>query len=156
AAEAQAGQRASLAAAVAVLERAAAAAEARTVPVVEEVRRGVQEAGLALAEAVLRRELTPGPTSARAVLERALAVPAGVDVHTVRLNPADLAHVRALLAEAGTDPADGVRVPQGVQLVADAGLAPGDAVSEHPTGFLDAQVATALARAREALLGEDL
>ena len=66
-------------------------------------------------------------------------------MHTVRLSPADHADLVS-----GT-----VELPAGVTLVADPRLARGDAISEHPAGFLDAQVATALDRARRALLGAD-
>lgn len=135
--------------AVAVLGRAAAAAAARTEPVVADVRRAVHEAALELAAAVLQRELTPGPASARAILGRALAVPAELGLHTVRLHPADLAQVRSLVLRGEAE------LPDGVTLLADAHLRPGDAVSEHAAGFLDAQVATALDRARRVLL-EDL
>nr|WP_297423432.1 FliH/SctL family protein [uncultured Actinotalea sp.] len=132
--------------ALGVLERAVAAAAGRTAPVVDDARRTLLEAALALAEAVLQRELTPGPAGARALLDRALAVPADLGVHTIRLHPADLAHVRAVLASGERS------LPDGVALVADPRLRPGDAVSEHPTGYLDAQISTALDRARRALL----
>ncbi len=150
AARAEAERQAALVDALRVLERAVVAAAGRTVPTVEEARRTVLEAGLSLAEAVLARELSPGPRSARAVLERALDVPADLGVQTVRLNPADLAAVEALLADHAQ------LLPAGVRLVGDPRLAPGDAISEHPAGFLDGQVATALARARAALLEEEL
>lgn len=137
------------AAALDALDRAARAAASRTAPVLADAQRAVLDAALELAAAVLQRELAPGPDGARAVLERALAVPADLDVHTVRLCPADLAHVQDLLA------AGGLATPDGVRLVADARLRPGDAISEHPTGYLDARISTALDRARRALL-EDL
>ncbi|HEY3438470.1 MAG TPA: FliH/SctL family protein [Actinotalea sp.] len=135
--------------ALAVLERAVGAAAARTVPVVTEVRRSVYQAALDLAAAVLQRELTPGPASAAALLERALQLPVDLGVHTVRLSPADLAAVQALLADGSA------QLPAGVALVADPRLRPGDVISEHPAGLLDAQIGSALDRAREALL-EDL
>ena len=134
--------------AVASLLRAAQAADRRTTPAVEQVRRELTAAALTLAEAVLGHELADGTTSARAALQRALAVPAEIDVHTVRLHPADAAVVQDLAA-AGEVRLDGVAV------VADPSLRRGDAVSEHPAGYLDAQVSTALGRARRALLGED-
>lgn len=132
-------------AAVDRLARAAAASDARSAPVVADVRRTVVEAAVELAEAVLGHELADGPTSARAALERALSAGADLGVHTVRLSPADHA---VLLAE-------GVEPPPGVALVADQRLRPGDAISEHPAGYLDAQISTAMDRARRALLGED-
>lgn len=158
AAERAAAQRAELAAAQAAAEqrreaavrgaverlaRAAAAADARTAPVLAQAQQTLAETALALAEAVLGHALADGPTGARAALRRALDTPAELGVHTVRLAPADLA---ALTAE-------GVAAPAGVELVADPRLAPGDAVSEHPAGYLDARLATALARARAELLG---
>lgn len=127
------------------LQRAAAAADARSALVVTDVRRALAQAAIELAEAVLGRGLGDGPASARTVLDRALSTGAELGVHTVRLSPADHA---ALLA-------GGVQAPAGVALVADPGLRPGDAVSEHPAGYLDAQISTALDRARRALLGED-
>jgi flagellar assembly protein FliH len=132
-------------AALGSLARAARAADARTLPVVEDVQGAVVLAAVQLAEAVLGRELADGEASARAALARALSVPAELGVHTVRLAPADVAQLEAL----------GVAAPEGVALVADPRLRPGDAVSEHQAGYLDAQVATALDRARRALLGED-
>lgn len=143
-AQAEAQRDAALADAVDALERTVLAAAARTAPVVDQVRRGIYEAALELAAAVLQRELTPGPDSARGLLERVLAVPADLGVHTVRLNPGDLAELRALV------PAPAL--PAGVELVADPTLAPGDTVSVHPTGYLDGQVRSALDRARRVLL----
>jgi flagellar assembly protein FliH len=136
---------AQLRAAVDRLGRAAAAADARSAPVVADARRALAQAAIELAEAVLGHELSDGPARARAALDRALSAEADLGVHTVRLSPADHA---ALLSE-------GVEPPAGVVLVADPRLRPGDAVSEHPGGYLDAQIATALDRARRALLGED-
>lgn len=146
-ARAEATRDAAVADALDVLERTVAAVAARAVPVVDGLRRTVHEAALELTSALLGQELTPGPRSARALLGRALALPVEVGVHTVRMNPADLEQVRALLATSA-----GVALPDGVDLVADPTLAPGDAVSEYPAGYLDAQVSTALDRARRALL----
>lgn len=143
-AQAEARRDAAVADAVDALERTVLAAAARTAPVVDQVRRGIYEAALELAAAVLQRELTPGPDSARGLLERVLAVPADLGVHTVRLHPADLAELRALV------PAP--VLPAGVELVADPTLAPGDTVSVHPSGYLDGQVRSALDRARRVLL----
>ncbi|WP_372594392.1 FliH/SctL family protein [Actinotalea sp.] len=134
--------------AVASLLRAAQAADRRALPAVEQVRRELTTAALTLAEAVLGHELADGSTSARAAMSRALAAPADLGVHTVRLNPADVAAVEDLVASGE------IRL-EGVAVVADASLRRGDAISEHPTGFLDAQLSTALGRARRVLLGED-
>ncbi|MDT0165143.1 FliH/SctL family protein [Actinotalea sp. AC32] len=148
-AHAEAARDAAVQQALALLEQAVSAAARRTVPTVDAVRRSVHEAALDLAEAVLDRELRPGPDSARALLDRVLATPADLGVHTVRLHPADLAAVRALL-DAGRH-----ALPAGVTLVGDSTVRPGGAVSEHATGFLDAQVDTALDRARRALLEDE-
>jgi len=132
--------------ALATLERAARLAGARTAPVLAEAQDAVLGAALELAAAVLQRELTPGPGTARDVLERALSVPADLGTHTVRLCPADLHEVQALLASGE------LTLPDGIRLVADAQLRPGDAVSVYPSGYLDARVSTAMDRARRALL----
>ncbi len=134
--------------AVLALLRSAQAADHRAVPRVDQVRRELAEAAVLLAEAVLRRELSDGEDSARAALARALEVPAELGVHTVRLSPSDAAAVQQLVAT-------GAVSLGAVAVVADPRLDRGDAVSEHPAGFLDAQVSTALARARRVLLGED-
>ena len=49
-----------------------------------------------------------------------------------------------------------VDLPDGVALLADAALAPGDARSEFVGGFLDAHLDTAFARARAALAASSL
>lgn len=130
-----------------VLGRAAQALASTTALTVADATRTVHEAALALAEAIVRRELAPGPESARALLARALEVPAELGLHTVRVSPADHMHVAALVAER-----PGL-LPRGVELVADPALAVGDAVSEHADGYLDARIGHALDRARRALEG---
>ncbi len=105
----------------------------------------VHEAALELAAAVLGHELRPGPDGARSILQRALALPAEVGLHTVRVSPVDVAHVQDLLA------AGEATLPDGVRLVADASLAPGDVVAEAAEMVLDACINAALARARAAL-----
>ncbi|WP_149203357.1 FliH/SctL family protein [Actinotalea subterranea] len=144
---AEASRQAALADAMLVLERAVQATSARVVPVVDDARRAMYDAALELAAVVLQRELADGAGSVRDLLARALAVPAEVGVHTIRLNPTDLARVQDAVATG-----DGVPLPTGVSLVADPRLAPGDVISEYPGGFLDGQVAAALDRARRALL----
>ena len=81
-----------------------------------------------------------GGRTARAAVTRALE---GVDpalVHRVRLAPSDVAHVEEAARAAG------------LVVVADPRLRPGDAEAELATGLVDARLATALDRAREALL----
>jgi flagellar assembly protein FliH len=133
-------------AAVVALVRATQAAAARTAPVLAAAERSVHAAALELARVVLGSELADGERSARAALARVRDDPQTPGLHTIRLNPRDLEALRA---------AGGVPVVPGVELVADPTLAPGDALGQHPDGYLDARVATALSRARTALLGPD-
>jgi len=119
----------------------------RALPVVDEARRTLYAAALDLAAAVLQREIEPGSRSARTLLDRALALPVEATPTVLRLNPDDLLHVN-LLIEAGQ-----AEVPAGLRLVPDARLGHGDAITEHEDGALDSRISTALARAREVLLG---
>lgn len=116
--------------------QAAAVTEARTV--LRDVHRGALE----LATAVLGAELGDASAAARAALARVLDDP-HLPEHDVELHlhPRDA----AALAEAG------LALPEGLTVVPDPHLAPGDARAVHPAGFLDACVSTALDRAREAL-----
>ena len=103
-------------------------------------------AALELAAAVLGSELADGERSARAALARVLQHPELPGIQVVRLHPRDLDALRAV---------GGVPEVVGVELVADASLAPGDAIGEHPDGYLDARIGTALDRARAALVAID-
>ncbi|NMR21041.1 FliH/SctL family protein [Cellulomonas fimi] len=133
-------------AALAALGRAAAAASARVDPVLAESSAALDASAVTLAEAVLGHELADGDARARAALARALSLPAEPAVHTIRLHPAD---VRALTALGLVD-----SLPDGVTVVPDASLAPGDAVSELPDGFLDARIGSAVERVRRALAAD--
>lgn len=126
--------------AVATLNAAAVALDARTVPVLEEAHAAIAEAAMQVAEAVVASELGDEGAAAKSALHRALdSVDVGV-VHAVRLNPADLSTLgEATLAAVG------------VTFVADASLARGDAVTEFADGYLDARITTAVARARAAI-----
>ncbi|MEW1955609.1 FliH/SctL family protein [Terrabacter sp. NPDC080008] len=125
--------------AVAALEAAARALEARTAPVLDGADREILAAALSIAEAVLGCELSDAPHAARAALSRGLSEPDADAVLRVRLNPEDF----GLLADSVT--------ASRVELVADHGLARGDAVAVYPEGELDARIGSALARARSAL-----
>lgn len=127
------------AAAMQVLAAAARAAKDRTAPVVARVEQELHAAALQLAAAVLGVELSDAATSARAALARAVGGDRDDQPVVVRLHPRDLAAIG--VGEA----------PEGVRLVADPSLAPGDAVAEHAEGYLDARLADALARAAAAL-----
>lgn len=128
--------------AAAAVEAAAAQLRASVVLQARQLQDAAAVAALELAEAVLGRELEDGEASAQAALLRALKATDTDPVHSVRLHPADLALVDAEAA------------PAGVRLVADASLNRGDAVAEYPDGYLDATLTGALARARQALLGD--
>lgn len=135
--------------AVDALAAAADALDARVAPVVAQAQGAVHDAALAIAEAVIAREVRPGPDSSRALLERALAVPEGYAPARVRMHPADLSQVSHALEE-GT-----ATLPSGVDLLPDPRLTPGDALTEYQDGALDLRVGAALDRARAALTGED-
>jgi flagellar assembly protein FliH len=134
-------ERARVERALATLHAAARSLEARTAPVLAEADAELAAAALALAEAVVGRELSDGPGAARAALRRALSAPDSAAVVSVRLHPDDLA---VLAEDAGRSR---------VTLVPDPGLAPGDAVAVYPDGELDARIASSLGRAAAALTG---
>lgn len=127
---------------LAALESAAAAINRRSVEVLTEAEDVLAHAALELAEAILGCELSSGDRGARAALARALP---GADIETltvVRLHPADLSVL---------DPED-YPDAETVRLVPDPTLRRGDAIAEHPHGWLDARISTALDRVRTALL----
>lgn len=126
--------------ALAALDAATRAVQARETPVLADALRTVHAAALELAVALLGVELSDASVAARAALARALGVPDLPDDLVVRLHPRDLA------ALAGAPD-----LPAGVTLVPDPALAPGDAVAEHADGHLDARLTAAVARARAAL-----
>jgi flagellar assembly protein FliH len=133
-----------------VLQNAARALDERTVPVLRDSEDTLLGAAIDLAEAIVGHAVADEAAAVRFALGRtrdgAMAGGSAAQPHTVRLHPHDL----ALLQAAPTDrPAGGL--PTGVTLVADAGLARGDAVSEFPDGYLDARIGSALDRARAAL-----
>lgn len=131
-----------------VLADVAQAASARALPVIDEAVHTLHRHAITLAEAILGRELTPGPGTAQDLLDRALTVPADLGVHTIRVSEADHARIVRAVAEASA------HVPEGISLVADSALADGDVISEYPHGFMDAQVTAALARAWAVVGGE--
>jgi flagellar assembly protein FliH len=116
--------------------------------VVTDAQDAIAVSALDLAETIIGAELADGERSATAALGRALAVVDPTTITTIRLNPLDLGVLdRAVLD--GT-----VRAISGVSLTADASIARGDAIADLPLGFLDARIATAVARARAAILGD--
>ena len=126
--------------AVALLNSAVAALDSRTVPVLESAHAALAEGAMLIAETVVASELSDAGVAARSALHRALdSVDIGL-VHTVRMNPSDLATLGPeVLAAAG------------VTFVPDAGLARGDAETHFPDGYLDARIGSALARVKAAI-----
>lgn len=143
--EDRARHEAAVAEGLAALARAAQTAAARTAPVVEAATREVLDAVVAVAAAVVGHELSDDATSARSVLARVAALPADLGVQTVRVSREDHAAITAVVEGAGA------ALPPGVELVVDPALGRGDMVAEHPHGFVDGRVRTALERARRAL-----
>lgn len=143
---AQAARDAEVAAVVELLAQAAARVAARAAADEAHLRSVLQAAAFELAEAVLRRELRAGPDSARELVARALAMPGGLAGATLHVSPADLPLVTAHVADAG------VALPEGVTLVPDARLAPGDVVLEDDRSAVDGRILAALDRARAALV----
>jgi flagellar assembly protein FliH len=133
---------AEVSAAAAALARAAQELNTRTAPVLAEADSTLSAAALALTETLLGSAERDAAPFARAALDRALAAADTDVVQRVRLNPDDL----ALIAHA-------VPAVDGVELVADPALGRGDAIAELQHGLLDARLASALDRARTALLG---
>jgi len=126
--------------AVALLNSAVAALDSRTVPVLETAHATLAESAMLIAEAVVASELSDAGVAARSALHRALdSVDVGV-VHTVRMNPSDLATL-------GPDVLDAA----GVSFTPDASLRRGDAVTDFPDGYLDARIGSALARVKTAI-----
>lgn len=143
----RAGRAARVEQALAGLGAAARAARARAVPTLAEVADELTKASIELAEAALGAELSDRGAAVRAALARALSAEGEEHVVRIRLNPQDLAALGEVPDLLGVD----VRIPAGVELVADASLAPGDAISEFEDGILDARISTALRRIRNAL-----
>ena len=130
--------------AIQTLNQATAALQARTVPVLDDVRNVLAHASIEIAQAILGYELGDVERSARAALARAFAGDDPHAVHTVRLHPDDLGVLQAEVRERAD-----------VTFTADPTLSRGDAIAEYPDGFLDATIATALARATNTLLQEN-
>lgn len=129
--------------ALTVLTTAAAAIDARQLALRTEAQETLLVTALSLAEAILGYEIRTNTSSTViAALGRALTVVDPAEIVAVRLNPADL----GVLPETTAD-------DLGVTLVADAGVARGDAVADLAQGFVDAALGSALERARHELLG---
>lgn len=134
---------------IALLTAAALALDSRLLPVVTEAQDAIAASALDLAETIIGAELADGERSAAAALARALAVVDPAEIKTIRMNPLDLSVLQSgVLDEMGQS-------ASAVSFTADASIARGDAIADLPLGFLDARIATAVARARTAILGDN-
>jgi flagellar assembly protein FliH len=129
-----------LAVLAATLRGAAIELREATVPVLDEAESALVDAAFELATAVVGVALEDRLGAARAAVQRVVsAIDAGA-VPAVRLHPDDVADLRRA----------GLEVEE-LRLIADPALARGDAIGELPTGWLDARIHEALARAKQAL-----
>ncbi len=102
----------------------------------------VAEAAVAVAQAILGRELADPTQAALAAVQRTLGAVDRTRAVRIQVHPDDL----ELLGD--------VELPDGVSLDANPGLRPGDAVGSTDDRTVDARIATALDRARAALSGD--
>ncbi|MET4061651.1 flagellar assembly protein FliH [Arthrobacter sp. UYP6] len=128
--------------AVDALNRAVRSLEQSVLPAAATIQEDLEAAAIELAEALLGQELDDSETSARAALARALVNVPRTEVRAVRLHPSDLAALDLETISAAD-----------VRLKADPSLNPGDAITDFTHGYLDATLASAVARARSALAG---
>ncbi len=108
-----------------------------------EAREELVELALAVAEKLLRRVLAGDREAVRSLAEAALREARGRRVVRLRIHPDDVAALAPDL--------DGLAGARGVELLADPGLRPGDAVAETEAGVADARIETQLAALRRAL-----
>lgn len=92
--------------------------------------------GLAIAQRILRRELTTDPETIHGLVHAALLKIQNRDILRVRVYPAGAEALKASLARAGAAPA--------IQVVSDPTLKTGDLLFETSVGELDASVETQL------------
>ncbi len=92
--------------------------------------------GLAIAQRILRRELTTDPETIHGLVHAALQKIQNRDILKVRVYPGGAEALRASLARAGAAPA--------IQVVSDPTLKTGDLLFETSVGELDASVETQL------------
>jgi flagellar assembly protein FliH len=101
-----------------------------------ESERDLVSVSLAIARRVLRRELTIDPDAILGLVKVAIEKVSLREVHRVRLHPADVAAVRAHLAN--------IQAPQAIEVEGDAGLERGAVIFETSRGSLDASMDTQL------------
>ena len=128
-------------AALDVLDRLAAALQAREAVAVHEVEGVVTDLALQISAAVLTRELALSADPGRDALARALALAPHDAAVTARLHPTDAASLAGVDSFAGRP----------LQVVADPAVEPGGCVVDTAGRRIDAQVGPALARVAAAL-----
>ncbi|MFI7596952.1 FliH/SctL family protein [Actinoplanes sp. NPDC049681] len=137
---------AALAQAVNALGRAVTNLEEQLMPTLHELQEAVMAQAFVLAEAIIGREMNDPVGRAATALRRAMnASPAQGDI-VVSLHPDDFRN----LVGTATD-ADYNYEGRPVHLRPDPALQPGDAVAETGMTTVDASIAAAVARAKEAL-----
>lgn len=129
--------------ALSALAEAAAACNARQKAAIDDIEDSIVSAIFDLAETVVGRELSHTRTPGRDALARALSLAKTHGPATARLHPDDLATVGDL-----ADLVPG----RTIELVADPEIEPGGCVLEAGAQRVDAQIGTAIARAKKALL----
>jgi flagellar assembly protein FliH len=102
-----------------------------------EAEQDVVALALAVARRILHRELTVAPEALWGLVKAALEKLEAREVHRVRVAPSDAATLRKFIEQMG--------LPQRVELVEDATLAPGSVLIDSSRGVLDASVDTQLA-----------
>ena len=122
--------------------------EQRVAPGIAEVEAAIVAIGFQLAEAIVGRELEVATNPGRDAVVRALSTITTDRTVTIRLNPSDLATLADLAGGTVPTVVDG----RPVALVAEPTIAIGDAIAECDTTTVDARLATAVDRARKALL----
>jgi flagellar assembly protein FliH len=131
-----------LASATAAMGAAAERLDARTVPVVDELRDSILDAVLLLVGDLLGRELAMASSPGLDALQRALTLcPSDVPVQ-VRLHPDDLAEV---------PPEALAQLPASVTVRGDDSVERAGALAEAGTQRIDAQLGAALERVRDVL-----
>ncbi|BFU42121.1 FliH/SctL family protein [Krasilnikovia sp. MM14-A1004] len=121
--------------------------EARYLPAVEDLQEAILEHAFVLAEAIIGRTLADVEGRGIDAVRRAMAIAPTRGAVTVSLHPDDYEHLVG-----GATETDYNYEGRPVQLRPDPALQPGDAVAEVGATKVDASIAAAVQRAREALL----
>jgi len=137
---------AALAQAVNALGRAVTGLETQLMPTLQELQETVLRHAFELAEAIIGRAVDDPEGRGADALRRAMAAAPDQGDIVVSLHPDDYRHLVGTATEA-----DHSYAGRPVHLRPDPALQPGDAVAETGTTTVDASIAAAVQRAREAL-----